>query len=87
MVITAVILFYTTEWQYYNVMVVNYRSKSLITLPCGLYYKHTMIVNDDSSIVSKWSSKLIDDARAVIYNRNMFIIQATDFLCEKPLQL
>ncbi len=35
------------------------------------------IVNEDSSVISKWSSKLIDDARVVIYNRNMFIIQAT----------
>ena len=43
-----------------------------------LYYKHMMIVNDAFSVVSKWSSKLIDDARVVIYDRNMFIIQATD---------
>jgi hypothetical protein len=43
-----------------------------------LYYKHMMIVNVNSSIVSKWSSKLIDDTRVIIYVRNMFIIQATD---------
>jgi hypothetical protein len=43
----------------------------------GLYYKHMMIVNDDFSFVIKWSCKLIDDARVVIYDRNMFIIQAT----------
>ena len=36
------------------------------------------IVNDDSSIVSKWSSKLIDDARVVIYDRDMVIIQAAE---------
>ena len=42
----------------------------------GLYYKHMMILNDDSSFVSKWSSKLIVAARVVIYNHNMFIIQA-----------
>ncbi len=36
-----------------------------------------MIVNDNSSIISKWSSKRIDDARVIIYDRNMFIIQVT----------
>ncbi len=34
-----------------------------------------MIVNDDSSIVSKRRSYLIDDARVIIYDRNMFITQ------------
>ncbi len=32
----------------------------------NMYFKHMTIVNDDSSIISKWSSKLIDDARAII---------------------
>jgi len=36
-----------------------------------------MIINDDSSIISKWSFKLINDPRAVIYDCNRFIIQAT----------
>ncbi len=43
----------------------------------GLYYKHVTIVNDDSSIVSKWSFKLIDDPRVISYDRHRFIIQAT----------
>ncbi len=43
----------------------------------GLYYKHMTIVNDNSSIIIKWGSKLIDTARGVIYNRHMFIVQAT----------
>ncbi len=43
----------------------------------GLYYKHMTIVNDDSSVVRKWSHTLINDARIVIYDRNVFIIQAT----------
>ncbi len=51
-------------------------SKSQISTR-GLYYKHVMIVNDDSSIVSKWSFKLIDGARVMIYDCNMFIIQTT----------
>ncbi len=43
----------------------------------GLYYKHMMIINDDSSVIIKWSSKLIGTARGVIYDRHMFIVQAT----------
>ncbi len=35
------------------------------------------IVNDDYSIVSKWSFKLSDDPRVVIYDCHRFIIQAT----------
>ncbi len=44
---------------------------------CSLYYKHMMIVNEDSSIVSEQSFLLIDDVRGIIYDRRMFIIQAT----------
>ncbi len=40
----------------------------------GLYYKHIIIVNDDSSVIIKWSSKLIDAARGVIYDHHMFIV-------------
>jgi len=46
-----------------------------------LYYKHVTIVNDDSSVGSKWSFKLIDDPSIVIYDCHRFIIQAT--VCEK----
>jgi len=45
---------------------------------CGLYYKHVTINNDNSSIVNKWSLKLIDDTRVIIYDRNGFIKKATD---------
>jgi hypothetical protein len=44
----------------------------------GWYYKHVTIVNDDSSVISKWSLKLTDNSRGVIYTRNRFIAQATD---------
>jgi hypothetical protein len=37
-----------------------------------------MIVNDDSSVISKQRYKLIDNARVIIYDRNVFKIQATD---------
>ncbi len=36
-----------------------------------------MIVNDDSSIVNKLETSLIDDARVIIYDRHMFIVEAT----------
>ncbi len=36
-----------------------------------------MTVNDDSRIVNKLEASLTDDARVVIYNRHMFIVQAT----------
>jgi hypothetical protein len=51
----------------------------LLTTIIGLYYKHITIANDDSSIINKWQVSLTDDTRVVIYNRNMFIIQATGF--------
>jgi len=50
----------------------------------GLYCKHLTIVNDNSSVISKWSFKLIDDPRVFIYDRHRFIIQAT--ACVKTKQ-
>ncbi len=47
---------------------------------CGLYYKHVTIVNDS---VIKWSFKLIDAARGVIYDRHVFIIQATGVIVDQ----
>ncbi len=44
---------------------------------CGLYYRHIMVVNDESSIVNKFETSLSDDARVIIYNRHMFTVQAT----------
>ncbi len=42
-----------------------------------LYYKLIMIVNYESSIVNKFGASPTDDARVVIYDRHMFIVQAT----------
>jgi hypothetical protein len=36
------------------------------------------IVNDDSKVVNKLEASLTDDARVIIYDRHMFIVQATD---------
>ncbi len=35
------------------------------------------IVNDDSRVITKLETSLTDDARVIIYNRHMFIVQAT----------
>ncbi len=37
-----------------------------------------MIVNDDSRVINKLEASLIDDAGVVIYDRHMFIVQATE---------
>ncbi len=36
-----------------------------------------MIVNDASSVINKLEALLTEDARVVIYNRRVFIVQAT----------
>ncbi len=66
---------------FFYLMLTSYCSAKLWLrcLTSGLYYKHITIVNVDSSVISNWCSKLIDDARVVIYDHNMFIIQATHF--------
>jgi hypothetical protein len=46
----------------------------------GLYYKPMMIVNDDSRVVNKLEASLTDNARVVIYDHHIFIVQATDQL-------
>jgi hypothetical protein len=38
------------------------------------------IVNDDSRVIAKLETSLTDDARVVIYDRHMFIVQATGFI-------
>jgi hypothetical protein len=35
------------------------------------------IVNDDSRVINMLEASLTDDARVVIYDRHMFIVQAT----------
>jgi hypothetical protein len=45
----------------------------------GLYYKHTMILNYSSSIVNKLEALLTDDARVIIYDHHVFIVQATTY--------
>jgi hypothetical protein len=54
-------------------------------LICGLYYKPLTIVKDNSSVVNKLETSLIDDARVIIYDRHMFIVQATKLVNTRRL--
>ena len=48
-----------------------------VSATSGLYYKHIVIVNYNSSIINKFGASLIDDARVIIYDCHMFIVQET----------
>ena len=45
-----------------------------------------MSINDDSCVVNKLETSLTDDAGVVIYDRHMFIVQATDMGAKKLIQ-
>ncbi len=45
----------------------------------GLYYKPMMIVNDDSRVVNKLEASLAENDKVIIYDRHMFIVQATAY--------
>ncbi len=51
-----------------------------VSQPSGVYYKHVTIVNYTSSCVNKLKASLNDDARVIIYDRHMFIVQARGFV-------
>ncbi len=56
----------------------NYGQKSFYNIgSSGRYYKPITIVNDDCSLINKLETSLIDDARVVICDRHMLIVQAT----------
>ena len=44
--------------------------------PSLISFNHN--INDDSSIVNMFETSLTDDARVIIYDHHMFIVQATD---------
>ncbi len=52
--------------------------------PSGLYYKPMTIVTDDPRIVTQLKTSLADDARVVIYDCIMFIVQATGRYKKRP---
>jgi hypothetical protein len=39
-----------------------------------------IIINDNSRVINKLEASLTDNARVIIYDRHMFIVQATDVL-------
>jgi hypothetical protein len=43
----------------------------------GWYYEPVTIINDDSRIINKFETSLTDNARVVVYDRHMFIVQST----------
>ncbi len=43
-----------------------------------------MIVNDDSRVINKLETSLNDDARVVIYDHHMIIVQATNGRSSNP---
>jgi hypothetical protein len=47
----------------------------------GLYYKLMMIVNDNCRVVNKLEASLTDDPRVILYDCQMFIVQATGLVC------
>ncbi len=75
--------FWSIFW-YYNSLSNWEFVKSFGAMLCGLYYKHTTIVNYTSSVVNKLEALLTDDARVVIYDCHVFILKATDHI---PCQL
>ncbi len=50
----------------------------------GLYYKHMTIINYAPGVVNKLDALLTDNARVIIYDRHVFIVQATG---DGPLKL
>jgi hypothetical protein len=56
----------------------NYGSKTFYDEdPSGLYHKPMIIINDDYRVINKLEASLTDNARVVIFERHMFIVQAT----------
>ncbi len=53
----------------------------------SLFYKHITIVNYVFSVINKLEAFLTDDARLVIYDRHVFIVQATDLILPSSLLL
>ncbi len=60
-----------------NILPVLDNAAGLWEVICGLYYKHIMIVNYDSSIVNKFRASFTDDAWIVINDCHMFTVHAT----------
>jgi hypothetical protein len=73
----VVVVSYFIEW---GVCPIHFCRKSIYpAVFAGQWpiYKHITIVNYVSSIVNKLGASLTDNASVIIYDRHMFIVQAT----------
>jgi hypothetical protein len=68
---------FCTCTMYHKQSLLKASSNNLHNETSGLYYKHMTIVNYASSFVNKLKTLHTDDARVVIYDRRVFIVQAT----------
>ncbi len=55
----------------------EYQHLLLLRDMSSLYYKHIAITNYNSSIINRLGASLTDNARVIIYDRHIFIEQAT----------
>ncbi len=49
----------------------------LMLIPVAPIINNIMIVNGDSNIINKFEASLTDDARVVMYDHRMFIVQVS----------
>jgi hypothetical protein len=59
----------------------------LVQVISGLYYKPMTIVNEDSRVVNKLETSLTDNGTVIIYDRHVFIVQATGYSLKKVLNI
>ncbi len=57
--------------------VIIFSQQNKVDGTCDLYYKHTTIINYASSVINKLEALLTDNARVIIYDHHVFIVQAT----------
>jgi hypothetical protein len=49
----------------------------MLSVLAPVAYKPIMIIDDDSSVINNLETSPIDNARVIIYDRHMLIVQAT----------
>ncbi len=77
---------WTFLWPFHSCPLYAYVSVTQICIFSGLYYKQMTIINYASSIVNKLKALNTDDARVIIYNHHVFIVQATGVLIYHTLK-
>jgi hypothetical protein len=59
------------------------KSRACLSGSSSLCYKPMIIVNDNARIIKNLDASLTDDARVIIYDSHMFIVQATGFTAKE----